>query len=100
MAKVMVVYDQPSNKEGFDEHYFGTHVPLAEKLPNVRSVQANRVVGVQNSETNPYLVVQLEFENAEELNQGLGSPQGQDLTADVKNLMEFLTKPPAILIVD
>jgi uncharacterized protein (TIGR02118 family) len=100
MAKLLVVYDQPTNREGFDGHYFGTHIPLAEKLPDIKSVQANRVLGVQNSELNPYLVVQLEFENAEELNRNLASRQGQELTADVKNLLKFLPKPPAIIIVD
>jgi uncharacterized protein (TIGR02118 family) len=100
MAKLLVVYDQPTNKEGFDGHYYSTHIPLAEKLPSIKSVEANRVLGVQNSELNPYLVVQLDFENIEELNKNLSSPQGQELTADVKNLLEFLPKPPAILIVD
>ncbi|WP_216831759.1 EthD family reductase [Alkalihalobacterium elongatum] len=100
MAKLLVVYDQPTNKEGFDAHYFGTHIPLAEKLPNVKSVQANRVLGVQNSDLNPYLVVQIEFDNMEELNQNMGSPQGKELTADGKNLMEFISKPPTIMIVD
>ncbi|MDQ0970581.1 uncharacterized protein (TIGR02118 family) [Neobacillus niacini] len=100
MAKLLVVYDQPTNKEGFDGHYFGTHIPLAEELPGLKSVQANRVLGVQNSELNPYLVVQLEFESAEELNQNLASQKGQELTADLKNLMAFLPKPPAIIIVE
>lgn len=98
--KLLVVYDQPINKEGFDGHYFGTHIPLAEKLPSIKSVQANRVLGVQNSELNPYLVVQLEFENVEDLNQNLASPQGQELSADLNNLLGCLPKPPAIIIVD
>ncbi len=33
MAKLLVMYKRPADPEGFDRYYFGTHAPLAKKIP-------------------------------------------------------------------
>ena len=31
MAKMIVMYEEPKDKEGFENHYFSVHIPIAEK---------------------------------------------------------------------
>ena len=33
MAKMIIIYNEPINKEGFEAHYFNVHIPLAQKMP-------------------------------------------------------------------
>jgi uncharacterized protein (TIGR02118 family) len=100
MAKLIVIYDQPKNKEGFEEHYFNVHTPLAQKLPNLKNFEAHRVVQSSNTSDVLYLFAELEFENVETLNQSLSSSEGRELQSDVRNLLPYLNKPPVISIVD
>jgi uncharacterized protein (TIGR02118 family) len=36
MVKLVVAYGAPDDPAAFDEYYAQTHVPLAEKVPDVR----------------------------------------------------------------
>jgi uncharacterized protein (TIGR02118 family) len=35
MAKMVIMYEEPNDKEKFDEHYFNVHVPLGRNIPNI-----------------------------------------------------------------
>lgn len=98
MAKMIVMYETPKDKEGFESYYFNSHIPLAEKLPNVKSSSINRVVNVQNSDLNLYLIAEIEFENVEDLQEALRSEEGKKVTDDLKNILPFLEKPPIVTI--
>ena len=39
MARVVMAYRTPKDTAAFDEHYFGTHVPLAQLLPGLRKFE-------------------------------------------------------------
>ncbi|MGH6973834.1 MAG: EthD family reductase, partial [Stellaceae bacterium] len=39
MAHMVVIYKTPKDKAAFDRHYFGTHVPLAKKIPGLRKYE-------------------------------------------------------------
>ena len=100
MAKLMVLYEQPKDQEGFEKHYFNVHIPLAEKLPNIKGAEVHRVLQTQNTDDKLYLFAELQFESPEVLGKSLSSPEGQELSGDLKNLMQYLNKPPVISIVD
>lgn len=100
MAKMVVIYDQPKDQEGFENYYFNVHVPLAQKLPHLKNAEIHRVLKAQNITEQPYLFVELHFETPQELTQALSSPEGRDVQGDVLNLMPFLHKPPVILITE
>jgi uncharacterized protein (TIGR02118 family) len=36
MAGLVAIYKKPADVEAFEEHYFGTHIPLAKKMPGFR----------------------------------------------------------------
>jgi len=86
MVKLVVAYGHPQDPEAFDRHYTQVHMPLAEKIPNVRRFEAGRVLGtVDGSQAPYYFIAELWFDSTEELQAALGSPEGQAAGTDVGN---------------
>lgn len=100
MAKMIVMYEQPKDKEAFDNYYFNVHIPIAEKLPNVVGSTVSRVANVQNTDLDLYLIAEIEFESLDVLMEALGSDIGKQVTGDLKNLMPFLEKPPIVTMTE
>ncbi|WP_096271278.1 EthD family reductase [Paucisalibacillus globulus] len=100
MAKMVIMYEEPKDKEGFDEHYFNVHVPLGRKIPNLINDSVHRVVDSQNTDLNLYLITILEFENIEKLQEAFASPEAKASEEDFSNFSQFLNKPPIITIID
>jgi uncharacterized protein (TIGR02118 family) len=86
MVKLVVAYGQPQDPEAFDRHYQQTHIPLAEKIPDVRRFEAGKVLGTPDGSPAPYyLIAELCFDTLEALQASLGTPEGQATAADVGN---------------
>ncbi|MCA1030817.1 EthD family reductase [Bacillus timonensis] len=100
MAKLVVLYEKPNDQEGFESYYFQNHVPLAQKLPGLTNAKVQKVATSFNTDLNLYLLVELEFESLGQLNAALASEEGMAVQGDVKNLVEYLDKPPIITIVE
>ena len=83
MAVTMVVlYKEPPDREKFDAYYFGTHIPLVQKIPGLLKVEVSRFTG---REAPYYLMATLYFNNKEERKAALSSPEGQATAADLAN---------------
>ena len=97
MTKLLVLYNPAADPKAFEEHYFSTHVPLAQKLPGVRSytVSAGPVMGADGSPAPYQLVAELTFDSAADLQAAMGSPEGQAAAADIPN---FATGGASILV--
>lgn len=96
MVKVIVLYGSPSDAAAFEEHYAGTHRPLAAKIQGVERFEATRVVGTPDGGEAPYYrVAELWFESQESLRTALSSPEGQATVADIPN---FATGGATVLI--
>lgn len=100
MAKMIVIYDKPKDVEGFERYYNEVHIPLAQKVPNLLGSEVQHVLQTLNTVEPLYLVAELEFENPAILSQSLATPEFQKVQADVVNLLEYLHKPPVVIIVD
>ena len=86
MVTLTVLYKKPSNPDKFDAHYFGTHMPLAAKLPGlVRAECVKFTGGLDGSEAPFYLRTDLVFGSKEALMGSFGSPEGAATTADMAN---------------
>jgi uncharacterized protein (TIGR02118 family) len=84
MVKLIVGYGTPEDPAAFDDHYASTHRPLAEKVPNLRRFDAGKVVGTPDGSPAPYyFIAELFFDTLEELQAGLGSPEGEAAAGDV-----------------
>ena len=42
MARLMVMYKTPKDAAAFDKHYFGTHIPIAKKIPGLRKYEISK----------------------------------------------------------
>jgi uncharacterized protein (TIGR02118 family) len=86
MTRVLVLYAQPSDSTAFERYYFETHVPIAKKIPGLRSYQVSaRSPGVIAGDQPPYLVTELSFDNEAAVQAALKSPEGQATASDLAN---------------
>ncbi len=84
MVKLVVAYGPPEDTAAFDQHYSQNHIPLAQKIPDVRRFEAGRVLGTADGSPAPfYFIAELWFDDAEQLQAAMGSPEGQAAAADV-----------------
>jgi uncharacterized protein (TIGR02118 family) len=84
MVKLVVLYGTPEDPAAFDDHYASTHVPLVEKIPNLRRFEVGKVLGTPDGAPAPfYYLAELWFDSAEELAAAMSTQQGQAAGADV-----------------
>lgn len=97
MAQVLVLYNTPADASAFDHYYHQTHIPIAKKIPALRSytINAGPVQALVGSA--PYLVAILQFDSMGDLSAALASAEGQAAAADVSN---FATGGATLLIYD
>ncbi len=84
-AYILVLYKRPANPSAFYKYYYETHVPLAQKIPGLRSFTVTATPPVAITGDAPYLIAQLEFDSLAELQAGVNSPEGRVATSDVPN---------------
>jgi len=100
MAQLLALYHQPADPAAFDRYYFGTHVPIAKKVPGLKSyVVNNGPLNVIAGSPAPYLIAELSFDTMADLQSALASAEGQAAAGDLSNfaqagvtLMVFETK--------
>ncbi|QSS99930.1 EthD family reductase [Pontibacillus sp. ALD_SL1] len=100
MAKILVMYPQPTDKQKFKDQHEEVHIPLVNSVEGVRNTVIHSVGQTVNVKEDVYLVVEIEFDNQEILQQALSSDQWQKVQADVDNLMEYLTEAPSMIITE
>ena len=97
MVKLVAMYKKPANVEEFDDLYFNTHLPLANKMPGVRKVEIARILGTPVGDSEFYLMAEVYFDSKEDLQAAMASPEGR---ASTKNLMSFAKDIASFLIAD
>jgi uncharacterized protein (TIGR02118 family) len=98
MIKLVVAYGPPEDAAAFDEHYAGTHAPLAQKIPGLRRFEAGKVLGTPDGTPAPfYYLAELSFDGADELQTALGTQEGQAAAADIPN---FASGGATLMIVE
>jgi uncharacterized protein (TIGR02118 family) len=77
------LYQVPDDVDEFERHYFGTHVPLIEKVPGLVENRVHRVVRQFVGKPGFHLVAELVFDSAESMAAALKSDEwtaaGDDL---------------------
>ena len=98
MAMLVALYRTPDDPVAFDQYYYPTHVPIAKRVPGLRSYQVTR--GPVMSPDGPaawYLVAMLTFDSMQAVQAALASPEGQATAADLGN---FATGGVDLLLAD
>ncbi|MCB2006160.1 MAG: EthD family reductase [Burkholderiaceae bacterium] len=86
MAKLYAIYQQPADPAAFDTYYYGTHVPLAKKIPGLRDYEVTRgdVMGMAGKHA-VYLIATLSFDSMAAIAEAMASPEGRATAADLAN---------------
>ena len=87
-ARLLVLWEQPSDPEAFEQHYREVHVPIARKLPGLRSYRLSHQVNAVRGESC-YMVATLTWDTPEDLRTAFASPEGQATAADVEKLQQY-----------
>jgi uncharacterized protein (TIGR02118 family) len=83
--QVTVLYHRPDDPAAFDRYYDEVHIPLASRLPGLRSYTVSRPGPDENGAPAYHLVATLVFESQEELAGALSSEEGRATMADLDN---------------
>ena len=98
MARLVVLYKTPQDAAAFDKHYFGAHIPLANKIPGLRKYEVSHgPVATPTGPSDFHLVATLYFDDMTAIQKAFASAEGQATAADVQT---FTTDPPHILLFD
>jgi uncharacterized protein (TIGR02118 family) len=98
-ARFVAVYETPADPEAFDRHYRDVHVPLARRLPGLRSYTLSRDVVPLRGEPY-YLVAELDWDSLEELQAAFASAEGAATAADAAQLGEMAVLRSMIFTLD
>ena len=77
------LYRTPEDQADFEEHYFGTHVPLVEQTPGLVETRVHRVIRQFFGKPGYHLLAELVLESPEAMKRASESEQwtaaGEDL---------------------
>lgn len=86
MATLLVLYKTPKDAAAFDKHYSEIHIPLAKKIPGLRSYRVSKgEVGAPVGASGLHLVATLTFDSLAAIHAGLTSPEGAAAAGDLPN---------------
>jgi uncharacterized protein (TIGR02118 family) len=85
MAQILVLYNTPADPAAFDRYYHQTHIPLAKKIPGLRSYSISNGPVQALAGSAPYLVAILSFDSMADLSAAVASGEGQAVAADLSN---------------
>ncbi|MGH7709005.1 MAG: EthD family reductase [Vulcanimicrobiaceae bacterium] len=87
MAKLTVLYTRPADEAAFMKYYNEKHIPIAKKIPGLRSYTINSgPVNNADGSASPYiLIANLGFDSLAALQTALGSPEGAAAAGDLGN---------------
>lgn len=85
-AYLLVLYNEPVDPNSFEPYYSGTHLPLAKKIPGLRSLEiSGQGVNSPDGSQPFYRIATLRFDSMQALQDGLSSEDGQVAAADLSN---------------
>jgi uncharacterized protein (TIGR02118 family) len=85
MHKLVVLYNEPKDPAHFRKYYVEKHVPLADKLPGLKSSRYSFDVKALGPGKAPFCLFEAEFESEAAFMSALRSPEGQAVASDVPN---------------
>jgi uncharacterized protein (TIGR02118 family) len=84
MARVVVMYKTPKDPVEFENYYFATHVPIANKIPGLRKYEVSQgAVASPGGPSGVHLTAILHFDDMAAVQRAFASPEGQAAVADV-----------------
>jgi uncharacterized protein (TIGR02118 family) len=87
------LYRTPEDPAAFEQHYFGSHVPLVERTPGLLENRVHRVTRQFVGEPAWFLLAELVFESPEAMRQAFRTEEWAASGADLQSwgAMELVT---------
>jgi uncharacterized protein (TIGR02118 family) len=85
MPRLVVLYKTPEDTDAFDAHYRDVHMPIVSRYPNLRDVRLSQLAGVGGRETAYYLMAEMVFDSAADLDDAMSSEPGAASARDLRN---------------
>ncbi len=83
MIKLVLLYDHPPDPQAFDEWYFGTHCPLARKVPGLERLEVAKIEQIRGGGDPPYyLISELWYADDEAMAAATATPEHQRARED------------------
>ena len=96
MFKVTVLYNNPEDKEAFNNYYKEKHMSLVNQIEGIAKIELTEILrGPGGTPSDHHLMAELYFASEEQMQEAMGSPEGQ---ATVDDLAHFATTGVTILI--
>lgn len=84
MVRLTVLYGHPADPEAFLDHYEKTHVPLANKIPDVQRFTWGKCLpGPDGSQPPYFLTAELVWASPEAMDKAMSSDEGIATGTDV-----------------
>lgn len=86
-VKLVVLYTQPDDAAGFDEHYLGQHGPLVDAVPGLERWEGARFVAAADGGEQTYFrIAELYFTDEAAMQAALASDEGRATAADYQQI--------------
>ncbi|MCC6614625.1 MAG: EthD family reductase [Anaerolineae bacterium] len=85
MVKFSILFRKPTNDKRFENAY-NDFLALVERMPNIQRRQVNSVLGSPLGETSFYRILEIYFEDSEQMDASLRSPAGQEAGGELQRL--------------
>jgi uncharacterized protein (TIGR02118 family) len=83
MVKLIALYKEPADIQGFEKHYINNHTPLIQKLPGLKKLEVARITNALAGDAKYYRIASMYFESEDSLNAALASPEGKAAGKDL-----------------
>lgn len=90
LARLLVIYGQPSDPVTFERYYYETHVPLVQQLPGLQAFWVSQGSVSASGDSPCHLVAEIAFDSMDDLESALSSAEGVAVREDVTNFAEGL----------
>ena len=88
MARILVLYNPPADAAPFDRYYRETHIPIAKRIPGLRSYHVSAAPPRVMAGSPVQLVAELTFDSMADVDAAFASPEGAATAADLANFAQ------------
>ena len=85
MPRLIALYNAPDDTDAFDAHYRDVHSAIVSRYPNLRDVRLTTPAGVAGRPPAFYLMAEMIFDTAADLDAALVSDAGAESARDLRN---------------
>jgi uncharacterized protein (TIGR02118 family) len=90
MVKLVALFTKPPDPDDFDRHYRDVHLPLIERWPGLRRLEAGKVTGAVGGPAPYYAMAEMYFDDPDALRAAMRSPEGRAAGDDLQGFANGL----------